>query len=97
LQLHELLSFLGNQGVITIMVLAQHGMLGPMMSTPVDVTYLADTVIVTRFFEALGSVKKAVSVIKKRSGAHETTIREFKISSEGIVVSKHALKIFKRH
>lgn len=79
LQLHELLSFLGNQGVVTLLVLAQQGIMGSMMQTPVDLTYLADTVIITRYFEARGAVKKAVSVIKKRGSMHETTIREFSI------------------
>jgi circadian clock protein KaiC len=86
LQLHELLSFLGNRGVVTIMVLAQQGMMGHLMTTPVDLTYLADTVLITRFFESRGSVKKAVSVIKKRGGSHETTIREFSLGSHGVVV-----------
>jgi circadian clock protein KaiC len=86
LQLHELLSFLGGRGVVTILVLAQQGMMGAMMSTPIDLTYLADTVVITRYFEAMGSVKKAVSVVKKRAGAHESTIREFVISSKGVVV-----------
>jgi circadian clock protein KaiC len=86
LQLHELLSFLGNQGVVTILVLAQQGMMGAAMQAPVDITYLADTVIITRYFEARGAVKKAVSVVKKRGGAHETTIREFRIDGGGITV-----------
>ncbi len=86
LQLHELLSFLGNQGAATLLVLAQQGLMGAMMSTPVDLTYLADTVIIARYFEALGAVKKAISVIKKRGGFHESTIREFTISKEGIRV-----------
>jgi circadian clock protein KaiC len=88
LQLHELLSFLGNQGVATILVLAQQGMMGSMMSTPVDLTYLADTVVISRYFEVLGEVKKAVSVLKKRGGFHETTIREMMIGSQGIRVGK---------
>lgn len=78
LQLHELLAYLGNRGVCTIMVLAQAGLMGQ-MQTPLDLTYLADSVIVTRYFEAFGSVKKAISVIKKRTGAHEETLRELKI------------------
>lgn len=86
LQLHELLAFLGNQGVNTLLVLAQQGMLGSLMHAPVDLTYLADTVVITRYFEARGSLKKAVSVLKKRGGAHEDTIREFSITSKGIVV-----------
>ena len=85
LQLHELLAYLHNQNVVTILTLAQQGMIGT-MQTPVDLTYLADTVLLTRFFEASGSVKKAVSVIKKRTGSHETTIREFTIDNTGVRV-----------
>lgn len=85
LQLHELLSFLNQQGVITIMVLAQQGLVGSMQTT-VDLTYLADTVITIRYYEARGSVKQALSVIKKRSGSHERTIREIKIGKNGIEV-----------
>jgi circadian clock protein KaiC len=87
LQLHELLAFLNQQGVITIMVLAQQGLVGPMQST-VDLTYLADTVILLRYFEARGALKQAVSVIKKRSGNHERTIREIKLGAGGIQVGK---------
>jgi circadian clock protein KaiC len=85
LHLHELLSYLNQRGVVTIMVLAQTGLVGPMGSA-VDVSYLADTVILTRYFEARGSVKKAISIIKKRSGSHETSIRELKLSSDGIQI-----------
>jgi circadian clock protein KaiC len=85
LHLHELLSYLNQKGVVTIMVLAQHGLVGP-MGAPVDVSYLADTVLLTRFFEARGAMKKAVSVIKKRSGHHENTIRELSMTSAGIAV-----------
>jgi len=85
LHLHELLTYLNQQGVLTIMILAQHGLVGP-MGAPVDVSYLADSVILTRFFEARGSVKKAISVIKKRSGPHETTLRELTMSKSGIRV-----------
>jgi circadian clock protein KaiC len=85
IQLHELLTFLSQKGVVTILVLAQHGLVGAMQS-PVDVTYLADTVVVLRYFELEGAVKQAVSVIKKRSGDHERTIREFKIEQGGIKV-----------
>jgi circadian clock protein KaiC len=85
LQLHELLSFLNQQGVISIMVLAQQGLVGPMESG-VDLTYLADTVLILRYFEAQGAVKQAISVIKKRSGNHERTIREFRVSGRGIEV-----------
>jgi circadian clock protein KaiC len=85
LHLHELLSYLNQKGIVTVMVLAQHGLVGA-MGTPVDVSYLADTVMLTRFFEARGAMKKAVSVIKKRSGAHEDTIRELTMSDQGIRV-----------
>lgn len=86
LQLHELLAFLGNQGVISILVLAQSGIVGPDMHTPVDLTYLADTVLLTRFFEAHGSMKKAISVVKKRTGIHEETLRELKVGEGGVIV-----------
>ncbi|HEX2851915.1 MAG TPA: ATPase domain-containing protein [Opitutaceae bacterium] len=87
LQLHELLSFLNQQGVLTIMVLAQQGLVGQMQSG-VDLTYLADTVLILRYFEAAGAVKQAISTIKKRSGSHERTIREFRVSSHGIEVGE---------
>jgi circadian clock protein KaiC len=87
LHLHELLTYLNQQGVLTLMVLAQHGLLGP-MGAPVDVSYLADTVILTRFFEARGAVHKAISVIKKRSGAHEATLRELTLTERGIRLGK---------
>lgn len=80
-QLHELLTYLGHKGVITFLVLAQHGMLGHMQS-PVDTTYLADNVILFRYFEAEGQVCQAISVLKKRSGKHERTIRELKLEGE---------------
>jgi circadian clock protein KaiC len=85
IQLHELLAYLAQKGIVTILVLAQHGLVGSMQS-PVDVTYLADTVVVLRYFEFEGAVKQAISVIKKRSGDHERTIREFKIRPDGIEV-----------
>jgi circadian clock protein KaiC len=87
LQLHELLAFLNQQGIITIMVLAQQGLVGNMHTT-VDLTYLADTVVMLRYFEARGEVKQALSVIKKRSGNHERTIREIKMGKNGIEVCK---------
>jgi circadian clock protein KaiC len=76
LHMHEVLQFLNRHGVSTFLTVAQQGMMGDMRS-PVDITYLADSVIMLRFFEARGSVKRAISVIKKRTGKHETTIREF--------------------
>ncbi|HLG49264.1 MAG TPA: ATPase domain-containing protein [Reyranella sp.] len=76
LHMHEILQFLNRHGVSTFLTVAQHGMMGDMRS-PVDITYLADSVIMLRFFEARGAVKRAISVIKKRTGRHEATIREF--------------------
>jgi circadian clock protein KaiC len=87
LHLHELITFLNQQGVMTLMILAQHGLLGA-MSAPVDVSYLADSVVVFRFFEARGAVKKAVSVIKKRSGVHENTVRELHMTEKGIALGE---------
>lgn len=88
IQLHELLTYLGQHGVSTIMVVAQHGLLGSGMQAPVDVSYLADSVILTRYFELDGQMKKAISVIKKRSGRHEETIRELQIAAGGIKVGR---------
>jgi circadian clock protein KaiC len=86
-QLHELLSYLRQRGVVTIMVVAQHGLVGAMTDT-IDVSYLADTVVLTRYFESDGEVHKAISVMKKRSGRHEATIRKFSLGAEGFVVSE---------
>jgi len=80
LHLHELIQYLNRRSVATFVTLAQHGMIGDMRQS-VDVTYIADTVILLRFFEAAGRVRRAISVIKKRSGPHEDTIREFRIES----------------
>ena len=88
LQLHELLSFLSQQGVATIMTMAQHGMFGGAMNSPVDVSYIADSVLLFRFYEARGAIHKALSVVKKRSGSHESSIRELSFSSQGIRVGK---------
>lgn len=88
-QMHELLTYLNQQGVVTILVMAQHGFMGSNMETPVDVSYLADTVLMLRFFEAAGAVRRAVSVVKKRTGFHENTIREMRMSADdGISVGK---------
>jgi circadian clock protein KaiC len=81
LHLHELIQYLNRRGVATFITLAQHGMIGDMRQS-VDVTYIADTVVVLRYFEASGRVRRAVSVIKKRSGFHEDTIREFRIDEK---------------
>jgi circadian clock protein KaiC len=85
-QLHELLSYLGNTGVTTVMVMAQHGLAGGPTHSPIDVSYVADTVVMLRYFEAEGRIRKAISVIKKRSGAHEDTIRELTLDHRGLTV-----------
>ncbi len=87
-QMHELLTYLGRQGVTTLMVIAQHGMVGTTMISPVDTSYLADSVVLLRYFEYAGEVKKAISVVKKRSGHHEATIREMWFDSRGIHLSE---------
>jgi circadian clock protein KaiC len=84
LHMHELLQYLNRRGASTFLTVAQHGLVGD-MKAPVDVTYLADTVILLRYFEAHGRVRRAVSVIKKRTSAHEDTIREYRIGPAGIV------------
>jgi len=83
LHIHELLQFLNRQGLNTFLTVAQHGLVGD-MRTPVNVTYLADTVVLLRFFEAFGKVRRAVSVIKKRTGQHEDVIREYRITKGGL-------------
>jgi circadian clock protein KaiC len=87
LHMHELLQYLNRQGATTFLTVAQHGLVGD-MKTPVDVTYLADTVVLLRYFEALGRVRRAISVIKKRTSAHEDTIREYRIGSSGIILGE---------
>ena len=83
LHMHELLQYCNRSGATTFLTVAQHGLLGEMRA-PIDLTYLADTVILLRYFEARGEVRRAVSVVKKRTSAHETTIREYRIHSKGI-------------
>ena len=83
LHIHELLQYLNRQGATTFLTVAQHGLVGEMRS-PVDLTYLADTIILLRYFEASGSVRRAVSISKKRMGRHEGSIREFQIASKGL-------------
>jgi circadian clock protein KaiC len=85
-QIHELLSFLSNHGVTCIMTLVQHGIFGNPVDEAVDVSYLADTVILMRYFEVSGTVRQAISVVKKRSGDHERTIRECKVQKGGLFV-----------
>src|SRR6185369_14808527 len=87
-QLHELLTYLGRQGVTTLIVVAQHGLVGTNMVSPVDTSYLADSVVLLRYFEYAGKVKKAISVVKKRSGAHEESIRELRFDGNGIHLSE---------
>ncbi|WP_241127970.1 ATPase domain-containing protein [Novosphingobium terrae] len=87
LQMHELLSYLGQQGVLTILVLAQHGLVGQVES-PLDISYLSDAVLMLRYFEYAGTVRRAISVVKKRSGHHEHTIREFRLSSQGVTLGE---------
>jgi circadian clock protein KaiC len=88
IHLHELLHYLGQQGVVTLMTLAQHGMMGPAMNAPIDVSFLADTVILLRFFEAAGRVRQAVSVLKKRQGFHERTLRELQLGPRGMEIGE---------
>ena len=85
LQMHEIVTYLNQQGVLTFLILAQSGMVGHMQS-PVDLTYLSDTVLLLRFFEAQGEIRRALSVLKKRTGEHEATIREMKIARGGVQV-----------
>lgn len=87
-QLHELLTYLGRQGVTTLMVIAQHGLVGMSMVAPVDTSYLADSVVLLRYYEHAGKVKKAISVVKKRSGPHEESIRELRFDDSGIHLSE---------
>ena len=87
-QLHELLGYLGNRGVVTFLVVAQHGIVGAHMTTPVDASYLTDSIVLFRYFEAEGKVRKAISVAKKRGGSHENSIRELTIDRNGIRVGE---------
>src|SRR5205809_3710044 len=92
-QLHELCSYLNQQGVLTILILAQHGLVAA-AEAPIDLSYLSDTVLSLRYFEAYGEVKQAIVMVKKRSGHHEKTIREFKLTpGKGITIGE-PLKMF---
>jgi circadian clock protein KaiC len=88
IHMHELLTFLGQKGVATILVVAQHGLIGSNMAAPVDVSYLADCVVLLRYFEHAGEIRKAISVMKKRSGYHEKAIRPFAFTTNGIEVGE---------
>jgi circadian clock protein KaiC len=87
MQFHELLGYLNHRGIITILVVGQYGMIGPMQS-PIDLSYLADTVVLLRYFEAEGEVRQAISVLKKRTGKHERSIREYKIDQGGLILGR---------
>jgi circadian clock protein KaiC len=87
LHIRELLQYLNRQGAATFLTVAQHGLVGD-MQTPVDITYLADTVILLRYFEAMGRVRRAISIIKKRTGGHEPTIREYELGPEGLTLGE---------
>jgi circadian clock protein KaiC len=90
--LHELVAYLGRRGVVTFVVVAQQGIIGANMATPVDASYLTDAVVLFRYFEAGGEVRKAISVAKKRGGSHEHTIRELIIDEQGIHVTEPLVK-----
>jgi circadian clock protein KaiC len=102
LHLHELLSYLNQQGVLTFMVLAQHGLVGPDLESAIDLTYLSDNIILLRYFEAFGSVRQAISVVKKRTGNHERSVRELRLGPgievgetlhefQGVLSGKHLI------
>jgi circadian clock protein KaiC len=94
IQLHELLMYLGQKGVATILIGAHQGLIGAQMTTPVDATYLADAVILLRYFESKGEVRQAISVMKKRGSKHERTLREFRLADGRITVGA-ALREFR--
>jgi circadian clock protein KaiC len=86
--LHELLTTLNHRNVVTILTLAQHGLVGEHVASPVDVSYLADTVLLVRYFEAFGQIRRAISVVKKRTGAHELAVREMRIEANRIGIGE---------
>jgi circadian clock protein KaiC len=88
LHMHELLSYLGRHGVLTILVMAQYGLLDQDLAAPVELSYLADTVVLLRFFEAFGEVRQAISAVKRRGGLHERSIRELRIDPSGLQVGR---------
>ncbi|MGC3983408.1 MAG: ATPase domain-containing protein [Pseudorhodoferax sp.] len=87
-QLHELLTYLGQRGVVTLLIGAQQGLIGSDMNSAVDASYLADAVVLLRYFELAGEVRQAISVVKKRGGRHERTIRDFSLTSTGIHIGE---------
>jgi circadian clock protein KaiC len=88
IHLHELLMYLGERGVATILIGAHQGIIGTQMRTPVDASYLADAVLMLRYYEDRGEVRQAISVMKKRGGEHERTIRKFSLGPGGIHVGE---------
>jgi circadian clock protein KaiC len=92
-QLHELLTYLNNHGIATFLVVAQSGLIGGNMASPVEASYLADSVVLLRYFEYGGMVKKAISVLKKRTGPHEEAIRELRVDGRGIHLSAPLLEL----
>jgi len=92
-QLHELLSYLNNTGVSTFLIVAQSGLMGSTMTAPVEASYLADTVVVLRYFEHQGNMKKAISALKKRTGSHEEAIREIWFDEKGIHLSEPLMRL----
>jgi circadian clock protein KaiC len=88
LQMHELLSFLSERGVASILTMTQAGLASANMTSPVDLSYLADSIVMLRYFEAQGRVRKAISVLKKRSGPHESTIRELSLGKGGVLIGE---------
>ncbi len=87
LQVHELLTYLNEAGVLTVLIVAQHGMVGSMHNS-IDLSYISDTVLLLRYFEAEGEIRKAISVMKKRVGSHQSSIREFRLSDKGLQVGQ---------
>jgi circadian clock protein KaiC len=88
IQLHELLTYLGQSGVATLMVGAHQGVIGMQMNAPVDASYLADAVLLLRYFEDRGQIRQVISVLKKRGSAHERAIREFSFRNGGIEIGE---------
>lgn len=87
-QMHEMLTYLSRSGVLALLIVAQHGLVSPFSDTPADVSYVADTVVLMRYFEAAGEVRKAISVVKKRHGNHEKSVRELRLTGHGIEVGE---------
>jgi circadian clock protein KaiC len=88
LHMRELLTWLGQQGVTTLLVLDQHGLVDASGTSPVDLSYLTDTVLLFRYFEDRGAIRRAVSVVKRRSGPHEQTIREMTLGPNGLAIGE---------